>query len=303
MAFPETAKGEGPVLETVQKIAEDEFFGAIEVTAIKDPAVRAQVASLLSTSGMAVGFGGQPFELGNKLDINSVDSTKRQYALDQLKGTIDQAHELGATRFAVLSGPYPGEALEKQAMDAIVDSLNQLCAYAETKNGMGVVIEVFDRTIDKKALIGPTSSGVAVSRAVRQKHPSFGLMMDFSHLPLQFETSEQALSAAKGDIVHAHIGNCVLADRTSKLYGDYHPRFGHPLGANSIADLTEYLRMLLEIGYIGEGNQNIVAMEVKPYDAETGARGHRWRQASANGGLGPAVGKGRTGNLDPIRFS
>jgi len=42
MAFPETAFGEGPVVETMMRIAEDPFFGAIEIGCIKDPAVRAQ---------------------------------------------------------------------------------------------------------------------------------------------------------------------------------------------------------------------------------------------------------------------
>jgi hypothetical protein len=32
MIFSETMKGEGPVLETVRKIADDPFFGGIEIT-------------------------------------------------------------------------------------------------------------------------------------------------------------------------------------------------------------------------------------------------------------------------------
>jgi len=36
MAFPECMKGEGPVLETMKKIAVDDYFDAIEVTWIKN---------------------------------------------------------------------------------------------------------------------------------------------------------------------------------------------------------------------------------------------------------------------------
>jgi len=36
VVFPETLKGQGPVVETARKIIEDDFFGAIEISWIKD---------------------------------------------------------------------------------------------------------------------------------------------------------------------------------------------------------------------------------------------------------------------------
>ncbi len=269
MAFPEAQRGEGPILDTVTKIVEDEFFGAIEVTTIPDPAERAKVARLLAGSGLVVGYGGQPIELSGKLDLNSLDPTKRQTAVDRLKVAIDEAYELGAQRFAVLSGPWPGAEHEAEAFKLLVDSLNQLCSYAASKGTMSVVIETFDRSIDKKSLIGPNALGVELSVAVRREHPTFGLMLDLSHLPLQFETSEQALTIAKDHLVHAHIGNCVVNDRNHPLYGDLHPRFGVDGGENDVPELIEYLRVLCEIGYIGDGKQNIVAFEVRPHQGDT----------------------------------
>lgn len=265
MAYPN-----GPALETITKIAEDPFFGAIEITSIPDPAERAAVAKLLAGAHLVVGFGAQPIELGNKLDINSLDVEKRQASVNRLKVAVDEAAELGAQRFAVLSGPYPGEQHEAEAVKALIDSLNQLCGYAAGK-GLSVVIETFDRSIDKKSLIGPNALAVEVSAAVRRDYPTFGLMLDLSHLPLQFETSEQALSVAKDHLVHAHIGNCVLNEQSHPLYGDLHPRFGVEGGENDVPELVEYLRMLREIGYIGEGKQNIVAFEVKPQAGESSA--------------------------------
>jgi len=47
MAFPETAKGEGPIVETVEAIANDEFFGGIELSWINDPAVRSRSRTFL----------------------------------------------------------------------------------------------------------------------------------------------------------------------------------------------------------------------------------------------------------------
>jgi sugar phosphate isomerase/epimerase len=271
MAYPETGGGKGPVVETIGKIVEDEFFGAIEISTIPDPAVRAEAARLLASAHMVVGYGAQPIQLGGKLDINSLDREQRQMAVDRLKGAVDEAYELGAQRFAVLSGPYPGAEHEAEAVKLLVDSLNQLCAYASSKGSMGVVIETFDRTIDKKSLIGPNALAVEVSKAVRASHPSFGLMLDLSHLPLQFETSEQALTTAKDHLVHAHIGNCVVKDRNHPLYGDLHPRFGVDGGENDVPELVEYLRVLREIGYVGDGKQNVVAFEVKPQLGDTSA--------------------------------
>ena len=37
MAYPGAMGGEGPIAATVSKIAEDPFFGMIEVTWVKDP--------------------------------------------------------------------------------------------------------------------------------------------------------------------------------------------------------------------------------------------------------------------------
>lgn len=268
MAYPEAQRGER-VAETVTKIAEDAFFGGIEVTAIADPETRRQVGKILSWAHLVVGFGAQPVQLGNKLDLNALDSAERAKALDRLKPMIDQAYELGAQRFAVLSGPHPGDTREGDAVKALVDSLNELARYAASNGPMAVVLETFDRAIDKKALIGPNRLGVEVAKAVRREHPTFGLMLDLSHLPLQFETSEEALRVAKDYITHIHVGNCVLNDQRHPLYGDLHPRFGCDGGENDVPELVEFLRVLRDIGYVGEGKQNVVGFEVRPHQGET----------------------------------
>ena len=47
MAFPNTMSGEGPIVETLRKIAEDPFFGAVEMTWIKDAKIRREVKEIL----------------------------------------------------------------------------------------------------------------------------------------------------------------------------------------------------------------------------------------------------------------
>lgn len=60
MAYPATIKGEGPVVETIRKIVLDEYFSAIEITTVKDPAERAAVKKMLDSSHMIIAYGAQP---------------------------------------------------------------------------------------------------------------------------------------------------------------------------------------------------------------------------------------------------
>lgn len=271
MAFPETIRGEGPILETISKIAEDDFFSAIEVTSIKDPGLRDQVARLLQTSGLAVGFGAQPLLLMGKHDLNSLDEEKRVRAVEAIKAAVDEAYLLGSERLAVLSGPDPGPDRRTEAIPRLVKSLNEIGEYAESKGKLGITLEVFDREIDKKCLIGSTAEAVAVAREVRRRFPSFGLMIDLSHLPMQGETAIESLSLAKDYLVHTHIGNCVIKDKAYPAYGDSHPRFGLPGGENGAEELRDFLQALFEVGYLREGTRNYVAFEVKPQPGETSA--------------------------------
>jgi sugar phosphate isomerase/epimerase len=269
MAFPQTLKGEGPVLETLEKVLIDDFFDVIEITTIKDPEVRQQAKRMLETSKMTVAFGGQPVQLVNKLNINSFDAGERSMAVDRCKACIDEAVEMGAVGVAFLSGPDPGPDRRSEAKELVFDSLSQLCAHAAKLGNIKVVVETFDYDIDKKALVGPNAEAAVLSARLREKHQNFGLMLDLSHLPLQHETTEHALNVTKDHLVHAHMGNCVMRDKNHPAYGDQHPRFGLPGGENDVPQVVEYIRTLIKIGYLQEGNPRILSFEVKPMAGES----------------------------------
>jgi hypothetical protein len=46
--YPETIKGEGPILETLKKIAVDDYFNAVEITWIKDRELRKKAKRTLN---------------------------------------------------------------------------------------------------------------------------------------------------------------------------------------------------------------------------------------------------------------
>ena len=268
MAFPETGKGEGPILESLAAIASDEFFGSVEVTRIKDPIVRREAAALLASAGLEVGFGAQPMILGGKHDLNSLDEATRSAALATCYEALAQAKELGARKLGILSGPDPGREKREAAKEALIRSLLDLGRRCESE-GIQLALETFDFDIDKRALVGPNGEAAEIARIVRRDVPSFGLMLDLSHLPLQYETPQDALTATADVLVHAHCGNAIMRDKSHPLYGDQHPRFGHPHGENGVDELREYLRVLLEIGYLQKGTLRTLAFEVKPAPGET----------------------------------
>jgi sugar phosphate isomerase/epimerase len=266
MAYPECTKGEGPIYDTITKIVEDEFFSAIEITWIKDPAERQRVKNLLATGHMVVGYGTQPCLLSQKLNLNSFDSTERKKAIDQVKACADEAAEVGAQAVAVLSGVDPGGRRD-EAMKILIDSLKELAGYCQARR-LRLFLESFDSKYDKKCLIGPAEDALAVSKAVRKDYKDFGIMVDLSHLPIQDESPEKALGTLKGNIAHIHIGNAVK-QQGHIAYGDQHPRFGIPGGENDVPQLAEFLKALFTIGYLGKGKRPIIAFEIKPLAGET----------------------------------
>jgi len=267
MAFPAAGGGEGPIAETVAKIAEDPFFGAVEITRINDPAERAAVKSILEASHLRVGYGAQPVVLMGKLNPNSLDEAERRHAVDELKPRIDEAAEIGARRMAFLSGKDPGEHHRRAALEALAKSVKELCAYGQ-QQGIALTLETFDRGVDKKALIGPSALAAEFAAEVRRDFPDFGLMYDLSHMPLLFEQAQPALELLKDHLVHIHVGNCVVEPGVPG-YGDLHPRFGWPGGCNDVPELTEFIRALFAVGYLKAGSPDRpwVGFEVKPQSA------------------------------------
>jgi sugar phosphate isomerase/epimerase len=267
MAYPNTIKGEGPIEETIKKIVLDDYFDAIEITWIKDKDTRAKVKKMLDSSHLSVAYGAQPRLLTTGMNINHLDEVERQKAIDNLKEGIDEAYEIGAEGFGFLSGQYT-EDKKEEAFEALVASTKEICNYAKSKGDLKVALEIFDYNIDKKSLIGPVDLARRYAQAVREECDNFGLMVDLSHLPLIGETSRESLIPNKDYITHAHMGNCLLSDKQDPAYGDLHPRFGYPGGENDVEELVEYLKVLMEIGYLDPKNRRFLSFEVRPVGDE-----------------------------------
>lgn len=268
MAYPQVMKGDGPILETLQKICEDEYFTFVEVTWMKDPEVRKQAAKMIEQSGMKCAFGAQPTLLSQKLNLNDPDEAGRKKAVDQIKACIDEAYELNASGLAFLSGRDPGEAGREDGLQLLFESTLDICDYAAERGEMPIALETFDQVeYGKNTILGPTEVAVDFATAVQAYYPNFGLMLDLSHLPLLHETPWSMLQAAKDVLVHVHIGNCVMRDAQHPAYGDEHPRFGISGGQNGVVELTEFLEGLFRFGYFDGETPRPLSFEVKPIAA------------------------------------
>jgi sugar phosphate isomerase/epimerase len=273
MSFPEVGKGEGPIAETLEEILRDDFFTAVEITHIKDDRVREQVKKMLEASHVISSYVTHPRLLSNKLDINSLSEQDRKKAVAAVKEGIEEAAYLGATGVSALSGPHPGKGLEKEGVQKLLESLQELCDYSQ-KFRLGFELETFDVDVDKKCLIGKSDLAATVAQTIRTKYPNFGLILDLSHIPLQGESTKTAVKNCAKYITHLHIGNCVLKDRTHSAYGDQHPRFGVTGGENDVDQLREFFAALFAEGVLKNDSaatvaeKPLISFEVKPMAGE-----------------------------------
>ena len=254
MSFPKMG-----VLESIKRIAADDYFDAIELTKCKDDEEREAVKKLLEQSHLKVCYGAQPRLLGPKLNPNDIDEEGRKAAEATLIEAIDEAEYLGAKGIAFLAGKWE-EATKEQAYKQLLKTTRNLCDYAAKKNMM-IELEVFDFDMDKAALIGPAPYAAKFAADMRMTNHNFGLLVDLSHFPTTYETSKFVIQTLRPYITHLHFGNAVVKEGCT-AYGDKHPRMGFPDSANDTAELVDYLTVLKQEGFFNSKNPLVLSMEV-----------------------------------------
>lgn len=267
MSFPDAAEGGEPFLEALQKIAKDEFFSLVEIAGLREESIRKRALELVSSSRLEVGFSGAAALLQGKYDLNSLEEEKRREAVKVATNSYDEAREMGARFFALISGANPKDR-RPEAMQLLLQSLKEIGEYAMVRGEIPILLETFDCEIDKCRLIGPSSDALQIAKEVVKDYPKFSLMLDLSHLPLLGEKPAESVRILASHIGHIHLGNCVLSDQKHPAYGDSHPPFGIAGGENDVEEVADFLRALLEVGYLREDPRPWVSLEVKPRPGE-----------------------------------
>jgi sugar phosphate isomerase/epimerase len=263
-AFPGIETGEGPIVETLTKICNDDFWTAVEVGWMKDYRVRNTARQLLDMSHLSVAYATQPRVLSTKLNLNSFDAKERNLAISGVKNCVDEAYDLGAEVIRLIAGKDPGDAKRDEAKKLLIDSIQQIMEYAKEEGDIKFTLKVFDRDIDKKCLIGHFVDALDVAKVLRPIYPNFGLLADLSHFPLLNEKAEEAIPLVRDYLESFHVGNCVFRDRKNPAYGDIQPRFGVPGGEIDLEDVVDFFGVLRENGFFSKKERPIVSAEVRP---------------------------------------
>lgn len=253
------------VLESLYKIACDDYFDAVEIGLIPDPVIKEKAIKILRQSHLKVCYGAQPRLLGPKLNPNAIEERERQLAEATLIAGVDEAESLGAKSMAFLAGKWEAET-KQQAYEQLLKTTRAVCDHA-MKKGMSIELEVFDYDMDKSALIGPAPYAAKFAADMRTTHSNFGLLVDLSHIPTTYETSKFVIQTLRPYISHFHIGNAVV-NKHIEAYGDQHPRFGFPGGVNDVAQLAEFFSVLKEEGFFNAKTPYVLSFEVKPWGDE-----------------------------------
>lgn len=262
MSFP---GGGDTVINSIRRIARDEYFDAIEITKFASDEERAEARKILEQSHMKVCYGAQPRLLGPKLNPNAIDEEERKKAEQTLIEAVDEAEYMGAKAIAFLAGKFEEETKEEAYSQLLKTTIN-VCRYAAAKD-MGVNLEVFDFDMEKCALIGPAPLAARFAADMRCHCSNFGLMIDLSHFPTTYETSRFVVQTLKPYIKHLHIGNAVTVPGED-AFGDQHPRFGFPGSDNDTEELRDFFQVLKEEGFFRADDPLVLSFEVKPWGDE-----------------------------------
>ncbi|MEN3008595.1 TIM barrel protein [Pseudothermotoga sp.] len=274
MAYP-NARTEEEILSTVKCVLQDEFFQAIEISALVEETTLKKIGKMCEVAKVDLLIAAQPLVLSKKLNLNSLNDEERKTAIEEIKKAVDKAYASGAKAIAFLSGKMPEAIHIEVAKERLVDSLSQICDYAKERSSefgytLAVNLEVFDYSIEKNALVGPAPVAFEIASKVRSFHDNFGLTIDLSHQPLVFEDAFYTLTLLSAFVTHIHVGNAVL-EPGHPAYGDQHPRFGIKGGKNDVEELSYFLKALFKINYFDKKvatSKPVISFEVKPLPNE-----------------------------------
>lgn len=185
-----------------------------------------------------------------------------------MKDMVEQAAAIGATGFIFASGgPPPAEAADAHYA-AFAGFCRWLCAELRP-HGIRAMLEPFDTDTDKKFLYGPTAKCVEFIRRLEPETDNFGIELDMAHVVLMHETFADAIKTTAPYLLRVHLGNCVFKDASHPLWGDKHPPIGFEGGEIDVLELTEILRLLLEVGFLQRGRRGSLLIENTPWPGKT----------------------------------
>ena len=269
-SFPELGSGSGPIFEILDDVLDTHLFRVVEITYRNTEQGFIDLQQYLSRKGIRTVYLAPSAIQEGGLDPNSLDETERHKAVEVLKGFVEKAYFLRAEKLMICSGPDPGPADREKAKRQLIKSLNELLEWthqAKTDYLLELILENFDRELQKKRFLGPTHESVELIMEVKKNFGNINLILDQSHLRQLGEDHQESLFLARNCLGHVHLANCLLKDRSHPQWGDSHLAFNTEGSELGTSDIVQMLASLFEVGYLKKeptGRPPTISLEIKP---------------------------------------
>ena len=190
------------------------------------------------------------------------DAGERAYAMDILRRETDFALESGAKKIIFGSGkdvPEDRSEAQKRFTEFVMDWMRYI------PKDVVLTLEPTDRDIDKYFLYGDLKETCECVQTIRQAgFANLGILLDMGHIPIMYETLESAVDKSAKYLEHIHLGNCVIKNPSSPLYGDKHPCWGAEDGEYDEVDGARLVTLLKHAGYLSRGAEQTISFEMRP---------------------------------------
>ena len=248
-------------LESIKELSKTDKVAALDLWLWRGETAKEEI-KILKDSGKIINYNiGDRFGEDTALPA-SKSKLERDRAYSLIMREIGYALELGSKKIVFGSGPDDPEDREgaiERYFEFVMRFMKEIPSDVETS------FEPTDRDIHKRFLFGPMDDTVDFIKRVRgEGYSNIGLLIDMCHMPIIYETLESGLQKGRDVLNHIHLGNCVIKNQNSPLYGDRHPAWGYEDGEYTEEDGIRFIKMLRDVGYTEKKNATI-SFEMRPY--------------------------------------
>lgn len=264
MLYPECGQDPAGHAATLTHLAARTDIDTLDCCMPYDPAARAKLIPALKECGKTdITFAAHFFPL-RKLSFCSPVITEQEQARMVVRDMVECAASVGATGFIFASGGPPPAEAGPEHYEAFAAFCRWLCGTLKP-HSITALLEPFDTTIDKCFLYGPTADCVKLIESLEPEVDNLGIELDVAHLPLMNESFSEAIRNVAPYLKRVHLGNCVLRDKTHPRYGDTHPPIGLPGGEIDVPETAQFLKALLDAGFLSRENPGNLVVETTPW--------------------------------------
>ena len=257
--YPEAITDQASHTKSLKQLSSFDCIDALDCWIWRGTAAKEE-AAILRDSGKIINYNIGDRSGESVCRCASDAKSEIDYAYSTVMREIEYALSLNSKKIVFATGPdYPKD--RTGATDRFFEFVMRLLT--EIPKDVTLALEPTDRDIDKHFLFGPLCETVAFIKRVRAAGgENFGLLLDMCHVPLMHETLDTALKKADDTLVHIHLGNCVIRDKSDPLYGDKHPAWGYTGGEYGETEAIHFLNQLRKTGYTDTPN-NTVTFEMR----------------------------------------